>query len=70
MSEERKPPSKDAVACQTFGAVAGIGGLLMLCAGLALKDEPVGLTCVSIGFLVMIGGSLLFVLGTILRAWK
>jgi len=70
MSEDLKPRSKDAVACQTLGAVAGIGGLLALGAGILLKDDPVGLSCTSIGFVCMVGGLLVFLLGTILRVWK
>jgi hypothetical protein len=42
----------------------------MLCAGLLLKDDPVGLPCASFGFVFTIGGPLLFVIGTVLRVWK
>jgi hypothetical protein len=70
MTQERKPPSKDAVACQTFGAVAGIGGLFTLCCGIALKDDPVGLTCFEAGVFAMIIGPPIFILGTILRIWR
>jgi len=68
MSNERKP-SNGAVFCEVAGALAGIGGLLLGCAGYAFEGEPAGRVMLPFGVLGIIIGPLLFAVGRMLRAW-